>query len=378
MEITVGVGAATEHLGVDRVVDLGPLHPGAHGALRLRLGVSGHGDDAVVLSAVPLVGHLHRGAEKLFEVRDYRQVMVLANRHDWWAAMANEVLVARAVEQLTGITVPERAVALRVLFCELGAAMAHLAFLTPLTDPPSTASRSAVTAREALQHVLEVATGGRIHLVANRVGGLREDVPAGWTAQVSSVLGVVEAAAAAVRAATVDDEAFAERHRGVGVLPRDAALALGVTGPAGRASGVDVDLRRDDPAPGYAGLQVTPHVGGAGDALARVHAQVQEVELAVLLVRQSLAQVPPGPVNVRLPSSLVPGEGSVHVWGEAPLGVAGVHLVSRGEPTPWRLRLRTPSFSNVQALAVLLPGTTVAQLGVVLRSFALVVGDIDR
>ncbi len=378
MEITVGLGAATEHLGVDRVVDLGPLHPSAHGALRLRLTVDSHGDDAVVRAAVPLVGHLHRGAEKLFEVRDYRQVLVLANRHDWWAALANEVLVAQAVEVMTGITVPERAVRLRVLFCELGRAMAHLAFLTPLTGAEPASTRAAVTAREALQHALEVATGGRIHQVANRVGGLREDVPTGWTDVVADALDVVAAAVPAIAAATIEDDAFRARHRGVGVLGRDEAVALGVTGVAGRASGVDLDLRRDDPAPGYQGLQLSVVGDTAGDALARVRVQLGEVTQAVDLARQCLQAVPDGPVNVRLPTTLAPGEGSVHVWGEAPLGVAGVHLVSRGERTPWRLRLRTPSFSNVQALGVLLPGTPVGQLGTVLGSFALVVGDIDR
>ncbi|MGZ4542627.1 MAG: hypothetical protein ACXVXI_05815, partial [Mycobacteriaceae bacterium] len=179
--LTVGIGAVTEYLGVDQVVDLGPLHPAAHGAYRLRLRVDA---DSVVQEAVPLVGHLHRGAEKLFEVRDYRQVMALANRHDWWAAFANEVLIARAVEQMTGMTPPPRAVRLRVLLCELTRAMAHLAFLTPLTKAAdgtrSVGTTAAVGAREALQRVLEEASGGRIHFMANRIGGLREDVPADW------------------------------------------------------------------------------------------------------------------------------------------------------------------------------------------------------
>jgi NADH-quinone oxidoreductase subunit D len=381
--VTVGIGAATEHLGVDHVVDLGPLHPSAHGAMRLRLGLAGTGPGAVITSAVPLVGHLHRGAEKLFEVRDYRQVMALANRHDWWAAVANEVLVAHAVERMTGITVPARAVRLRVLLCELGRAMAHLAFLTPLTrtvgGAHTEATTAAVSAREAVQQVLEEASGGRIHLVANRIGGLREDVPAGWTERVAAALEVVTAALVAVRQATVEDAGFVARHRGVGVLAHRDAVALGVTpAPAGRASGVDLDLRRDDPAEGYAELGVRPVLGSTGDALARVQGQVAEVALAVELVARCLLDVPDGPVNVRLPGTVAPGEGSVHVWGEAPLGVAGVHLVSRGERTPWRLRLRTASFSNVQALAVLLPGTPLELLPVALGSFAVVVGDIDR
>ncbi|MGZ4558881.1 MAG: NADH-quinone oxidoreductase subunit D-related protein [Mycobacteriaceae bacterium] len=377
--LTVGIGAVTEYLGVDQVVDLGPLHPAAHGAYRLRLRVDA---DSVVQEAVPLVGHLHRGAEKLFEVRDYRQVMALANRHDWWAAFANEVLIARAVEQMTGMTPPPRAVRLRVLLCELTRAMAHLAFLTPLTKAAdgtrSVGTTAAVGAREALQRVLEEASGGRIHFMANRIGGLREDVPADWSAHVEDALATVQRALPLIAACTVNDTAFVERHSGVGVLSLADATALGVSGPAGRASGLDVDLRRDDPAPGYAELELRTVVRTAGDALARVACQIDEVELAVDLALQCLQGIPGGAVNVRLPSTISPPEGSVYSWGEAALGIAGVHLVSRGERTPWRLRLRTASFNNVQALSCLLPGTALDQLPTALGSFAVVVGDIDK
>ncbi|WP_460868511.1 NADH-quinone oxidoreductase subunit D-related protein [Rhodococcus aerolatus] len=374
---TVGVGDVTRHLGVDEVVDLGPLHPGAHGALRLRLRVAGDGPAAVVQEAVPLVGHLHRGAEKLFEVRDYRQVMALANRHDWWAAFANELLVAGAVEEMTGLRPPPRAVALRVVLAELSRAVAHLGFTTALARTPD--SRAAgVAARERLQAVLEEACGGRVHLVANRIGGLREDVPLGWTARVRDALDAVRRGLDALRAGTVDDPGFADDHRGLGVLDRADAAALGVTGPAGRASGLDLDLRRDDPWEGYAELGVVPVVRAEGDALARVACQLDEVDLALDLAGRALDRVPGGPVNVRLPQTIAPGEGSVFVWGEAPLGTAGVHVVSRGERTPWRLKLRTASFNNVQALAVLLPGCTVAELPRVLASFAVVIGDVDK
>lgn len=376
-ELTVGVGALTRHLGVDHVVDLGPLHPGAHGAYRLRLRVDGTGGAAVVREAVPLVGHLHRGAEKLFEVRDYRQVMALANRHDWWAAFANELLVAGAVERMTGLAPPPRAVALRVVLAELSRAVAHLGFLTPLAV--TAGGRAAgIRAREALQLLLEEATGGRVHLVANRIGGLREDVPAGWSAAAAGVLGVVSAGLVELRAATADDAGFVARHRGLGVLSRADAASLGVSGPAARASGLDVDLRRDDPWPGYEELAVAPVVRQEGDALARVQCQLDEVAVAVDLAGRALARVPDGPVNVRLPQTIAPGEGSLYVWGEAPLGTAGVHVVSRGERTPWRLKLRTPSFGNVAALARLLPGCTVDQLPTVLGSFAVVVGDVDK
>ena len=375
--LTVGVGPVTRHLGVDEVIDLGPLHPGAHGALRLRLRLAGDGPDAVIQEAVPLVGHLHRGAEKLFEVRDYRQVMALANRHDWWAAFANELLVAGAVEAMTGLRPPPRAVALRVVLAELSRAVAHLGFTTAIARTP-VARQSGVHAREALQQVLEEASGGRVHFVANRIGGLREDVPEGWSHRVRSALELVTADLAALRLGTVDDPGFAAEHRGLGVLDRADAAALGVTGPAARASGLDLDLRRDDPWEGYAELDVVPVVRTEGDALARVACQLDEVGLAVELAGRALDRVPGGPVNVRLPQTIAPGEGSVFVWGEAPLGTAGVQVVSRGEPTPWRLKLRTASFNNVQALAALLPGTRVAQLPQVLGSFAVVIGDVDK
>lgn len=378
----MGVGAGAAHLGVDRVVDLGPLHPSAHGAYRLRLTVRGDPGNPEVVSAQPLVGHLHRGAEKLFEVRDYRQVLTLANRHDWLAAFGNEMTVALAVERMNGMEVPPRAQWLRVLLCELNRVLAHLVFLAPLTRSPdgrpTEGTAAAQRGRETVQAVMEEASGGRIHFMANRIGGLREDVPAGWTGRVADALSTVDKLMGAVRAATVADDGFVARHAGIGVLDRAAALALGVTGPAGRASGVDVDLRRDDPLPPYRDLPVSPVVRAEGDTLARVRCLVDEVEQSLRLAAECLDRLPAGPVNVRLPKAVKAPEGSVYVWTEAPLGIAGVHLVSRAEKTPWRLKLRTPSFNNVQALSALLPGTRVADLPVVLGSFAVVVGDIDK
>jgi NADH-quinone oxidoreductase subunit D len=372
--LTVGVGAGARHLGVDRVVDLGPLHPSAHGAYRLRLTVRGPADDPVIVEADPLVGHLHRGAEKLFEVRDYRQVLTLANRHDWLAAFCNELAVALAVERMTGMDVPVRAQWLRTLLCELNRLMAHLVFLAPLTRSGAEATEgttAALRGREAVQAVLEEASGGRVHFMFNRIGGLREDVPAGWTDRVATALSTVDLDVIGAHAVT-------DRLTGIGVLPRESALALGVTGPIGRASGVDLDLRRDDPLPAYRELDVRPVVRTEGDALARVRCLVDEARLAVELATRCLERLPGGPVNVRLPKAVKAPEGSVYTWVEAPLGTSGVHLASRGEKTPWRLKLRTPSFNNVQALSALLPGTRVADLAAVLGSFAVVVGDIDK
>ncbi|MFB9906193.1 NADH-quinone oxidoreductase subunit D [Allokutzneria oryzae] len=379
---TIGVGAGAAYLGVDRVIDLGPLHPAAHGAYRLRLRLDGPDDAPVVAEAEPLVGHLHRGAEKLFEVRDYRQALALANRHDWLAAFCNEVTLAMAVERMTGMDVPPRALWLRTLLCELNRILAHLAFLTPLTRTPSGEPTPGTTAAQrgtsAVQAVMEEATGGRIHFMATRIGGLREDVPAGWTDNVAAALSTVDREFPAITSSTVDSDDFRSRHAGIGVLSADDALELGVTGPAARASGVDIDLRRDDPSCAYGELTVHPVLGTTGDALARVSCLVGEIAQSVRLARECLDRLPGGAVNVRLPKAVKAPEGSVYTWTEAPLGVTGVYLASRGEKTPWRLKLRTPSFNNVQALAALLPGTRVADLPAVLGSFALVVGDIDK
>jgi NADH-quinone oxidoreductase subunit D len=351
-----GVGPAAG--ACDITLELGAHHPSTHGSLRLRLDLDGD----VVVTAEPLVGALHRGAEKLFEVRDYRQVLVLANRHDWLAAFNNEVAVALAVEELLGMEVPARATWLRTLLAELNRALSHLMFLA-YVDPV------ALRLREPLQHVLEAATGGRVHVVYTRVGGLREDVPLGWTDSCRS-------AVAQVRAALPDPDLAS--LEGLGVLRVEDALSHGVSGPVGRASGLDLDLRRDDPVLAYSELDVPVVTRAAGDAAARFSCLLEQVRVSLDLVDACLDQLPDGPVNVPLPKSVRAPEGATYAWTEAPSGIAGYYLVSRGAPTPWRLAMRTASFNNVSALPAVLPGTRVQDLPAVLASFFFVVGDIDR
>ena len=318
-----------------------------------------------MVTAEPLVGALHRGAEKLFEARDYRQVLVLANRHDWLSAFNNEVGIALAVERMLGLEVPPRAVWLRTLLCELNRVLSHLAFLPGGTQ----ADVPLLPVREVLQAVLEEATGGRVHHVFTRVGGVREDVPAGWTDRCAQ-------AVAAVRAAVPID--LPVRGEGLGVLSVADALGHGVSGPVARASGLDLDLRRDEPYLAYGELSVPVILRSAGDAAARFACLRDQVHVSLDLVQTCLDRLPPGPVNVRLPKTVRAPEGSTYVWTENPSGLQGYLLVSRGEKTPWRLAMRTASFSNVSALPVVLPGCRVEDLPVVLASFFFVVGDIDR
>lgn len=378
-EITVGVGSgAAEVAARDVVLNLGPQHPSTHGVLRLRLRLDGDR----VASAEPIIGYMHRGAEKLFEVRDYRQITVLANRHDWLSAFCNELGVVMAVERMLGLEVPQRAVWLRTLLAELNRMLNHLMFLgSHLLDGGSPVPAvHGMAAREHIQAVLEEAAGGRMHFMFNRVGGLLEEVPAGWTDRVRRAVAEVRAGIGGLHRLVDQDDDFAARTRGVGVLPADAVPGYGVSGPVARASGVDFDLRRDEPYLAYGELADVLRVvtRQAGDCHARFECLLEQVETSADLVDACLDRLPGGPVNVRLPKTVRAPEGHTYCWTENPLGLSGYYLVSRGERTPWRLKLRSASFNNVQALRVLLPGAALADLVAILGSMFFVVGDIDR
>jgi len=362
-ELLVGVGAAAHATGAT-VLRLGPHHPSTHGVLQVALTLSGD----VVETAEPVVGFLHRGAEKLFEVRDYRQAVMLANRHDWLSAFSSELGICLAVERMLGMQVPDRAVWLRTLLAELNRVLNGLAFLGA-ADPDR---QVGFAQREALQSVMEEATGGRMHYMFNRIGGLAADVPAGWTDRVRTALDGVRDLVPALTA-VVDDV-----PRGIGLLSMDVALAYGVSGPVARASGVDLDLRRDEPYLAYGSLDVGVAVRTEGDSHARTACLLDAITGAVGLAGTCLDRMPSGPVALRLPKTVKAPEGTTYAWTENPLGVQGYYLVSRGDRSPWRLAMRTASFNNVSALGTALVGTRLEDLVTVLASFFFVIGDVDK
>ena len=279
-ELTVGVGAGGLATS-DMVLNIGPQHPATHGVLRLRIVLDGER----IVSAEPIVGYMHRGAEKLFEVRDYRQIIVLANRHDWLSAFANELGVVLGVEQLLGMEVPERAVWARTLLAELNRVLNHLMFLGsyPLELGAITPIFYSFREREELQAVMEEASGGRMHYMFNRVGGLKEDLPAGWLGRVDHAINAVRARLPDLRNMLVGNEILNARTRGVGVLSPDLVHAYGVSGPIARASGVDVDLRRDAPYLAYGELFADGGPGRVvtrteGDCLARLEVRPSWVD----------------------------------------------------------------------------------------------------
>jgi NADH-quinone oxidoreductase subunit D len=389
-ELTVGVGSgAAEVAGADggvglptaeMVLNIGPQHPSTHGVLRLRLTLDGER----VVAAEPVVGYMHRGAEKLFEVRDYRQITVLANRHDWLSAFSNELGVVLAVERMLGMEVPERAVWLRTLLAELNRVLNHLMFLGsyPLEIGAITPVFYAFRERETIQAVMEEVAGGRMHFMFNRVGGLKEEVPAGWTGRVREAVAAVRSRMPDLDRLIRHNEIFLARTRGVGVLSPADVLAYGASGPVARACGVDFDLRRDDPYLAYGELasQLRVVTRTTGDCHARFECLLDQVYASLDLADACLDRLAGmhGPVNVRLPKTVKAPEGHTYCWTENPLGINGYYLVSRGEKTPWRLKLRSASYNNIQTLQVLLPGTLIPDLVAILGSMFFVVGDIDK
>ncbi len=387
---TVGVGIGAGELAgggpddlatADMVLNIGPQHPSTHGVLRLILTLDGER----IVRAEPVIGYMHRGAEKLFEVRDYRQIIVLANRHDWLSAFANELGVVLAVERMLGMEVPARATWTRTLLAELNRVLNHLMFLGsyPLEVGAITPIFYAFRERETIQAVMEEVSGGRMHYMFNRVGGLKEELPAGWLARTRRAVADVRRRLPDIERLVLGNEIFRARTRGVGVLTPDLVLAYGVSGPIARASGVDVDLRRDEPYLAYRELGDTLRVvtRREGDCLARFQCLAEQIRVSLDLADaclDHLAELPPGPINQRLPKVLRVPEGHTYAWTENPLGINGYYLVSRGEKTPWRLKLRSASFNNVQVLARLLPGTLLADMVAILGSMFFVVGDVDK
>jgi NADH-quinone oxidoreductase subunit D len=316
----------------------------------------------------------------LFEVRDYRQIIVLANRHDWLSAFSSELAVAHAVEKLMGIEVPERAVWLRMLLAELNRALHHLAHLggDPLDTGYDDAIAAAFGARERLQTVMEEYTGGRMHFMATRIGGLKDDAPDGWLAHAATAIADVRTRLPEVALLVAGDAAA--RVTGIGVVGAPTVSSYGMSGPVSRASGVEFDVRRDDPYLAYDQLDVPSITRTAGDCRARFECLLDEIPASLDLANQCVARLRemPGPVAARVPPTVRAPVGHAYAWTENPSGINGYYLVSRGDRTPWRLKLRTASFNNVQALESVLPGCRVDDLVAVLASFFLVTGDLDK
>lgn len=341
---------------------IGPRHPTQAGF------ISGDGDvvDGRWHDVRIRAGHGHRGAEKLFEVRDHRAAIMLADRHDWLSAFSGELSVTRAIEQAMRLTPPPRATWLRTLLAEVGRLHTHLAFLSVLVD-----DEQLWGVVETLRGALLTWSGNRVHPMLCRVGGLAADLPEGWTLPFDELRALADRLEQALSATT--------RYRGLAVLDRAACERYGLSGPVARAAGLDLDRRaRGELA--YGEVFVAAPLRSEGDGHARLAVLIDEVRTSsdmceALLARQDAM---PGDVGVRLARRLKVPEGEFWSELEAPWGIAGALLVSRGGSTPWRLALRTPSFANLSALGPALEGVPEESLCDAVATIGYTTGDADR
>jgi NADH-quinone oxidoreductase subunit D len=360
----------------DMSLSIGPAHPATHGVFRIVLEMDGER----VREARPVIGYMHRGFEKLAEYRDYRQIKALVNRHDWLSGFSNELGVALAVEKMMEMEVPDRAQWIRMLIAEWNRILNHLMFIGSYAIELGaiTPMFYAFREREDIQHLLESATGGRLHFTYNQPGGLKIDLPKGFLRESQRLSTVVRERLPDYFDLILGNEIFQGRTKGIGPLPSDVALSIGVTGPTLQATGVAEDPRVTEPYLKYGEIDVPVPVGENGDSFDRFSCLLRRIQASLDIIDQVHDHVPPGPVNSKLPKMVKAPEGATYVRTENPLGQLGYWLESDGGRTPWRLKMRTPSFSNVQAIPYLMEGVLLPDAISILGSVFFVVGDIDR
>jgi NADH-quinone oxidoreductase subunit D len=365
-------GLATEEM----ILNIGPQHPSTHGVLRIVLELDGE----MITRAEPVIGYMHRAAEKLSEYRDTRQTLVLMNRHDWISAFNNELGFVIAVERLAGIEVPERAQWIRTMFAEWNRILNHLMFSGsyPLELGAMTPIFYAFREREMIQDLMESATGARMHHSYCRVGGLKDDLPRGFLKESAEVLAAVRKSIREFETLIMGNEIIFARCRNVGVLPAETAVAYGTSGPVLQASGVDMDPRKDEPYEKYGEVEFRVPTGQTGDSYDRLWVLVERMKQSCDIIEQCMDRLPPGEFRAaKLPKTLKL-EGETYVRTENPLGMMGYYLVGDGKPEPYRLKMRTASFSNVSVIPAMLRGTLLPDLIAILGSIFFVVGDVDR
>jgi NADH-quinone oxidoreductase subunit D len=360
----------------EMILNIGPQHPSTHGVLRIVLELDGE----VITRAEPVIGYMHRGAEKLAEFRDARQTLVLMNRHDWLSAFNNELGFVIAVERLAGIEVPERARWIRTMFAEWNRILSHQMFSGsyPLELGAMTPIFYAFRGREMIQDLVESATGARMHHSYCRVGGLKDDLPRGFLKRSAEVLRQIRKEIREFEQLIMGNEIIFKRTRGIGILSAEDAIAFGTSGPVLHASGVPMDPRKDEPYEKYGEVEFDVPVGTRGDSYDRLWVLVERMKQSCNIIEQCMDRLPPGEYRAAKLPKTMKFEGETYVRTENPLGLMGYYLVGNGTKYPYRLKLRTASFSNVSVIPTLLEGALVPDLISILGSIFFVVGDVDK
>ena len=361
-------------------LNIGPQHPATHGTLRIVAKLDGE----QVIAADPVMGYMHRGYEKLSEVRTYPQVTTLINRIDWLGSFANEVPFILAAEQLMEVEAPPRAQWIRTLLFEMSRIANIVLFLGDMAVQVGAVTPVffAFRDREHILNQIEAATGGRFHPNFDRIGGLKDDLPAGWIVETKQVMKKMRSFCDEIEELVMGNEIFQARTRGIGVVPADIGLSYGLSGANIRASGVDWDVRRDGTT-GAGGLvhneldwRVWTHPDG--DSFSRFWVRLQEVRESTKMVDQILDGLPSGPIMAKVPRIIKVPAGEAYVETENPLGVMGYYVVSKGGLVPFRVKIRSASFNNMSITPWLLIGVYVPDIITILGSLYFILGDIDR
>jgi NADH-quinone oxidoreductase subunit D len=382
-------------------LNMGPQHPSTHGVLRLVLELDGE----VITKITPHIGYLHRGVEKLSEHRTYHQILPLTDRLDYLAPMSNNLGYILAVEKLMAVEVPERAETIRVIMTELTRLESHLVWIAchALDIGAMTVFIYAFRERETIMETYELISGARMTSNFFRVGGLSQDVPDEFVKKVSDFMDVMPGYLDQYEGLLTTNPIWLKRTIGNGVISAEDAIDFGITGPALRGSGVDWDLRRDNPYSGYEKYQFQIPVGENCDTFDRYKVRLVEMREACKIVRQGLDRLKPGPVLADCPQVCYPPKenvynsieglihhfkiasegfpapaGEVYQGVEAPKGELGYYIVSDGGNKPERMRIRPPSFVNLQAIEKMAKGSMIADLVAIIGTLDIVLGEIDR
>ena len=404
-EISVGdIGArAAAHSDNERMaLNVGPSHLTTHGVLRLMMELDGD----VITKCDPVLGYLHRGDEKIAENMTYNQFVPYTDRLDYLAPLANNVAYALTVENLAGIEVPARCQAIRVLVCEMARISSHLLGMGVFGMDAGawTPFMYTFTEREKLYTLFEELTGARFTTSYTRIGGVARDIPEGWLPRVEKFCDQLPKAIDEVEKLLTRNRIFLDRTEGIGAISKDQAIAYGLTGPNLRASGVDLDLRKDKPYSGYDQYEFDVPIGTKGDCYDRYLVRIEEVRQSILIIKQVIASFPGGPWYCEFAKKIFapPKEkimtsmeeliqnfmivtegpqvppGEVYFEAENPKGALGFYLVSKGGGVPYRLKIRAPSFCNLSILEELVPGHMLSDITVILGSLDFVMGECDR
>ena len=384
-EASVSVEIETE----DMTLNIGPQHPSTHGVLRLVAKINGE----KISSVEPVLGYMHRGYEKLAEVRTYPQVTTLVNRIDWVSGFANEIPFIAGAEKLMEIEVPERAQHIRLILTEMARIASHFVFngayaleigaLTPIF--------LAMEDRERVLDLIESVTGGRFHPNFNRIGGIKpaagagpttkkdiQDLPAGFYEETRIVMEKVLEGVERFENLVGGNEVFKVRTKNIGIITKEMAEDYGVSGPILRASGVKFDLRTKTDFLPYEKFDFEIPIGENGDCYDRWYVRLMEMKESANIILQAIDSMPSGPLQTKVPKVIKVPKGESYVRTENPKGEMGFHVISEGGLGPYRLKIRTPSFSNISILPELLEGQLLPDLIAIMGSLDFVLGDVDR